>query len=116
MLYEMIGIVRPGNVAEVKEIVLTVGQLVLRNGGVVRSVDNWGVFALPRAISKAQKLHHNGHYFAMRYDASTKAQGIIRSTMNLDVRVIRATNVKLGDGKLDSLSRFGQISWTNSAQ
>ncbi|KAL1866177.1 hypothetical protein Daus18300_006841 [Diaporthe australafricana] len=115
MLYEMIGIVRTGSLAEVKEIVLTAGQLVLRNGGVVRSVDNWGVFALPRAISKYQMLHHNGHYFAMRYDASPAAQGVVRRTMNLDPRVIRSTSVKLGDGKLDSLSRFGQISWTNSS-
>lgn len=89
---------------------------MLRNGGVVRSVDNWGVFALPRAVSKHQQMHHNGHYFAMRYDASTEAQGIVRSTMNLDPRVIRSTSVKLGDGKLESLSRFGQISWANSAQ
>ncbi|KAK2604466.1 hypothetical protein N8I77_007395 [Diaporthe amygdali] len=116
MLYEMIGIVRPGNLAEVKEIVLAAGQLVLRNGGVIRSVDNWGVFALPRAVSKAQQLHHNGHYFAMRYDASTEAQGVVRSTMNLDPRVIRSTSVKLGDGKLESLSRFGQINWANSAK
>jgi small subunit ribosomal protein S6 len=97
-------------------IVLAAGQLVLRNGGVVRSVDNWGVFALPRAVSKAQQLHHNGHYFAMRYDASTEAQGLVRTTMNLDPRVIRSTSVKLGDGKLESLSRFGQISWQNSWQ
>ncbi|KAK7728365.1 mitochondrial ribosomal small subunit component [Diaporthe eres] len=107
--------VRPGNLAEVKEIVLAAGQLVLRNGGVVRSVDNWGVFALPRAVSKNQALHHNGHYFAMRYDASAAAQGIVRRTINLDPRVIRSTSVKLGDGKLESLSRFGQISWANSA-
>lgn len=95
-------------------IVLAAGQLVLRNGGVVRSVDNWGVFALPRAVTKHQMMHHNGHYFAMRFDASTEAQGIVRKTINLDPRVIRSTSVKLGDGKLDSLSRFGQISWANS--
>lgn len=102
--------------AHENRIVLAAGQLILRNGGVVRSVDNWGVFALPRAVSKHQMLHHNGHYFAMRYDASTEAQGIVRRTINLDPRVIRSTSVKLGDGKLESLSRFGQISWTNSAQ
>ncbi|ROV94667.1 hypothetical protein VSDG_06174 [Cytospora chrysosperma] len=115
MLYEMIGIVRPGNMSEVKEIVLAAGQLVLRQGGVIRSVDNWGVFALPRTISKAQQLHHNGHYFCMRYDASTATQNAVKNTMSLDPRVIRSTSVKLGDNKLETLSKFGQINWLNSA-
>ncbi|TPX13038.1 uncharacterized protein E0L32_006464 [Thyridium curvatum] len=111
MLYELIGIVRPGNLAEVKEIVLTAGQLVLRNGGVVRSVANWGVFALPRAVTKAQMRHHNGHYFVLRYDGSAAAHEQVRSTLALDPRVIRATGVRLGDGKLDTLSRLGEIRW-----
>ncbi|KUI65399.1 37S ribosomal protein MRP17, mitochondrial [Cytospora mali] len=116
MLYEMIGIVRPGNLAEVKEIVLAAGQLVLRQGGVIRSVDNWGIFALPRTISKAQQLHHNGHYFCMRYDASTETQHAVKNTMSLDPRVIRSTSVKLGDNKLETLSKFGQVNWLNSAR
>lgn len=96
-------------------IVLAAGQLILRQGGVIRSVDNWGVFTLPRAVSRNQMLHHNGHYFVMRYDASTRTQDEVRSTMRLDPRVIRSTSVRLGDGKLDTLSKFGQISWANSS-
>lgn len=87
---------------------------MLRQGGVIRSVDNWGVFTLPRAVSHNQALFHNGHYFVMRYDASTRTQEEVRSTLRLDVRVIRCTSVKLGDGKLETMSRFGQISWRNS--
>ncbi|CAN8096568.1 unnamed protein product [Discula destructiva] len=114
MLYEMIGIVRPGSLTEVKEIVMAAGSTVLREGGVVRSIDNWGVFTLPRALSKNQQLYHNGHYFVMRYDAGARAQESVRNTMRLDVRVLRATSVKLGDGKLETLSKFGQINWVRS--
>merc|ERR1712025_277984 len=57
MLYELIGIVRPGKVAEVKEIATSVGSLILRNGGVVRGISNWGVFSLPRPISVHQMKH-----------------------------------------------------------
>lgn len=81
----------------------------------IRSVDNWGVFSLPRAISRSQQLHHNGHYFVMRYDASTKVQDDVRVTMRLDPRVIRSTSVKLGNQKLETLSRFGQIDWLTSS-
>ncbi|TDZ18959.1 37S ribosomal protein MRP17 [Colletotrichum sidae] len=111
MLYELIGIVRPGSLAEVKEIALTAGQIVLRNGGVIRGLSNWGTFMLPRPISKAQMKHKSGHYFVMRYDASSKTHADMRSTINLDPRVIRTAHVKLGDGKLESTARFGEIKW-----
>ncbi|KAK7967286.1 uncharacterized protein PG986_001563 [Apiospora aurea] len=94
MLYELIGIVRPGNLAEVKEIVSTTGALILRERGVIRGLSNWGVFSLPRAVSVHQMRHTTGHYFAMRYDAGVDTQ-----------------NVKLGDGKLDTMSRIGAIGW-----
>ncbi|KAF6807665.1 37s ribosomal protein mrp17 [Colletotrichum sojae] len=111
MLYEMIGIVRPGNLAEVKEIALTAGQMVLRNGGVIRGLSNWGVFMLPRPVSKAQIKHKQGHYFLMRYDASTDTHVTMRETINLDPRVLRTAHVKLGDDKLHSAARFGAVKW-----
>ncbi|KAL2752342.1 hypothetical protein ACRALDRAFT_1072313 [Sodiomyces alcalophilus JCM 7366] len=111
MLYELIGIVRPGHLAEVKEIALTAGQIILRNGGVVRGIANWGVFMLPRPVTRAQMKHKSGHYFVMRYDASGAAHQTMRSTINLDPRVIRTSHVKLGDGKLENMAKFGNISW-----
>ncbi|KAK3986957.1 ribosomal protein S6 [Cladorrhinum sp. PSN332] len=113
MLYETIGIIRhnPSNLAEVKEIVLAAGQMILQRGGVIRDIANWGVFALPRAVSKNQQRHTRGHYFVMRYDCGIQANEAVRQTLSIDPRVIRATNVKLGDGKLERLSRFGKIEW-----
>lgn len=95
-------------------IVMAAGSLVLREGGVIRAIDNWGVFTLPRAISRHQQLYHNGHYFVMRYDAGMKTQEEVRDIMRLDPRVIRSTSVKLGDGKLETLSKFGQVNWLQS--
>ncbi|KAI1643864.1 ribosomal protein S6 [Daldinia loculata] len=114
MLYELIGIVRPGNLAEVKEIVLTAGQLILQQKGVIRGISNWGVFLLPKATSVHQMRHHSGHYFAMRFDASVGTQQAVRNMLALDPRMIRHASVKLGDGKLSTMSRFGGPEWSST--
>lgn len=88
---------------------------MLRNGGVVRGIANWGVFSLPRPISIHQMRHTNGHYFVMRYDASAKVHQDLRNTLRLEPRMIRAAHVKLGDGKLETLSRFGPPKWKEQA-
>ncbi|KAF5664151.1 phytoene synthetase ribosomal s6 [Fusarium heterosporum] len=111
MLYELIAIVRPGSLLEVKEIAQTVGSLVLKNGGVVRGLANWGVFSLPKPISVHQMKHTHGHYFVMRYDAASKVHQDVRNTLRLEPRMIRAAHVKLGDGKLETLARFGPPKW-----
>ncbi|KAI1456716.1 ribosomal protein S6 [Annulohypoxylon moriforme] len=111
MLYELIGIARPGNLAEVKEIVLTAGQLILQQKGVIRGISNWGVFLLPKPASVHQMRHHQGHYFAMRFDSSVATQDAVRNMLALDPRMIRHSSVKLGDGKLETMSRFGAPQW-----
>lgn len=103
--------VRPGSVTEVKEIATTIGNLVLRNGGVVRGIANWGVSALPRPLSVHQLKQTHGHYFVMRYDASSGIHDTIRSTLRLEPRMIRSAHVKLGDGRLESEARFGAPKW-----
>jgi ribosomal protein S6 len=90
----------------------TVGSLVLRNGGVIRGLANWGVFSLPRPVSIHQMKHSHGHYFVMRYDASAAVHADLRSNLRLEPRMIRSAHVKLGDGKLGSLARFGPPKWT----
>ncbi|PWI76088.1 37S ribosomal protein MRP17 [Purpureocillium lilacinum] len=97
--------------ARPRRIAHTVGSLVLKNGGVVRGLSNWGVFSLPKPVSVHQMKHTHGHYFVMRYDASTKVHGDVRNTLRLEPRMIRAAHVKLGDGKLETLSRFGAPKW-----
>ncbi|KAI0481087.1 ribosomal protein S6 [Xylariaceae sp. FL0804] len=111
MLYEVIGIVRPTNIVEVKEIVFAAGQMVLQQKGVIRGISNWGEFSLPKALSVHQSRHTTGYYFAMRFDASIKTQEAVRTMLRLDPRMLRHASVKLGDGKLDTMSRFGAIDW-----
>ncbi|KAH6661324.1 ribosomal protein S6 [Truncatella angustata] len=108
MLYELIGIVRPGNLAEVKEIVLAAGNMILQNKGVIRGVSNWGVFSLAKPTSVHQMRHKTGHYFAMRFDSSVGTQEAVKQVLAKDPRMIRHTSVKLGDGKLDTLARLGR--------
>lgn len=154
MLYELIAVVRPGNLAEVKEYVLllkansqnwflitslrdwfimhifwsittrgyvltwpriarTAGSLILRNGGTIRALKNWGVWSLPSKTRKHQAQYSDGHYFIMRYDASSRVQQDVRMTLGLDPRMIKFASVKLGDGTLASISKYGDISWND---
>ncbi|OCK74726.1 37S ribosomal protein Mrp17 [Lepidopterella palustris CBS 459.81] len=102
MLYELIGIVRPGRISEVKEIAKTAGSIVLNSGGVVRGYTNWGTFLLPKPARKLQSVHHTGHHFIMRFDSSAKTQHALKRTMGLDPRMIRYSIVKLGS-KLEDI-------------
>ncbi|KAF2398802.1 hypothetical protein EJ06DRAFT_512915 [Trichodelitschia bisporula] len=124
MLYELIGIVRPGKIAEVKEIARTAGSIVLNSNGVVRGITNWGVFALPKAMpNRSEDRQHTqgpgrgteevadkraakytlGHYFVMRFDASARCQHMLRKTWNKDPRLLRFSVVRLGY-KLDEVA------------
>jgi small subunit ribosomal protein S6 len=125
--------VRPGNLLEVKEyaplpptspsrltqcrIARTTGSLILNSGGTIRGIKNWGVFSLPKRTRKHQAQYTDGHYFIMRYDASSKIQDDVRKTLGLDPRMIKFSSVKLGDGTLESLSKIGgQIPWDTREQ
>ncbi|KAF2489611.1 37S ribosomal protein Mrp17 [Lophium mytilinum] len=102
MLYELIGIVRPGRVSEVKEIAKTAGSIIINSGGVVRGYSNWGTFLLPAPAKKLQSTHYTGHHFIMRFDSSAKSQHALRRTMGLDPRLIKYSVVKLGS-KLEDI-------------
>ncbi|KAI4114406.1 MAG: hypothetical protein LQ338_008010 [Usnochroma carphineum] len=98
MLYEMIAVVRPGNIAEVKEIAHKAGSLLLQNGGVIRSLTNWGPFLLTKPVRKHQQKHDSGHHFIMRFDASPEVQAKVRKTIAIDPRMIRCGVVKMVGG------------------
>jgi small subunit ribosomal protein S6 len=49
----------------------------------------------------------------MRYDSSSKTQDLVRRTLGLDPRMVKFSSVKLGDGKLESLSKLGgELPWS----
>jgi len=112
MLYELIGVVRPGRgINEIKEIAKTTGNIVLSRRGVIRGITNWGPFLLPKPTTKHQSQHHTGHYFVMRFDSSAPTQATIRRSLGLDPRMIRFSVVKLGDrlGGREGRTRQGAI-------
>ncbi|GFF29862.1 37S ribosomal protein MRP17, mitochondrial [Aspergillus udagawae] len=114
MLYELIAVVRPGSLNEVREIARNAGIQVLRSGGVVRGYTNWGTFRLPKPTTKHQARYTDGHHFIMRFDASGAVQSAVRRTLGLDPRMIRFSVVKLGD-KLEEIKGVeGKVEWTNA--
>ena len=92
----------------------TAGALILQDGGAIRGIKNWGIFGLPKKVYKHQTFYTDGHYFVMRYDASSKTQDKVRQTLSLDPRMVKFSSVKLGDGTLESISKIeGTVPWNN---
>jgi small subunit ribosomal protein S6 len=56
--------------------------------------------------------HTTGHYFAMRFDSTIATQEEVRNMLRLDPRMIRHSSVKLGDGKLITMSRMAGVDWS----
>ncbi|KAJ2971060.1 hypothetical protein NUW58_g9523 [Xylaria curta] len=50
----------------------------------------------------------------MRFDSSVATQEDVRKMLRLDPRMIRHSSVKLGDGKLGTMSRLGGVDWNKS--
>ncbi|KAI9790807.1 MAG: hypothetical protein M1816_004765 [Peltula sp. TS41687] len=111
MLYELIAVVRPGSLPEIKDIAKTAGMLVLQSGGVVRGFSNWGPFLLPRKTRIHQATHTKGHYFVMRFDSSGSAQSRLRSTLALDPRMVRFSVVKMGEKLEEVVGVSGRVRW-----
>ncbi|MCJ1402285.1 hypothetical protein MMC11_005505 [Xylographa trunciseda] len=117
MLYELVAVVRPGNIAEVKEIARTTGSLILGSNGVVRGLTNWGTFLLTKPVTKHQVRHIQGHHFVMRFDSSPQTQEAVRTMLGLDPRMIRFGVVKLGDGTLNGMKDVqGSVEWNRLEQ
>lgn len=71
VLYELICLTRAQLAdATVREIAKTAGATVINNGGVVRTLEDWGHKVLPKPIKKYQSKHDEARYFVMRFDAN----------------------------------------------
>ncbi|KAI9676628.1 MAG: hypothetical protein M1829_002945 [Trizodia sp. TS-e1964] len=115
MLYELIAVVRPGNLREVKEIARTMGTQILASQGVVRGITNWGTSLLPKRTRKHQATYDHGHYFLMRFDCSVEAQNRLRRTLGLDPRMVKFSVVRMADGlatRRGIESVAGQAQWS----
>ncbi|KAK9468940.1 hypothetical protein V1512DRAFT_258266 [Lipomyces arxii] len=95
MLYELVGIARVNTMKEMREIVKTIGSVVINTGGVVRRADWLGRQYLPKVMSKHQQLHFAGHHFFILFDSSIKAQRDIYELLKVDPRMIRVMTVNV---------------------
>ena len=123
MLYELIAVVRTGNVAYVKDVARSAGNLVLSRTGTIRALQNWGIFDLPSPTVKHQTQHHRGHYFCMTFDSSIGVQQEIQRQLKLNPHMIRYSVVKIGDklggyrnqrGKIEDVT--GELEWNDEAK
>lgn len=116
MLYEMIAVVsstswalasdihsvinhsqvRPGSIQEVKDLALSASLAILRSGGVVRSLTNWGPFLLTRPFRKHKTKYDTGHHFILRFDCAPEVQRQVRKATAIDPRMIRCGVVRIG--------------------
>ncbi|CCG83903.1 protein of unknown function [Taphrina deformans PYCC 5710] len=108
VLYELICLTRAQLTdTTVREIAKTAGATVINNGGVVRSIEDWGHRVLPKPIKKYQSKHDEARYFLMRFDTNPRVQKDLSLTIKLDPRVLRHSVVKLGE-RLDQIQLHKQ--------
>jgi small subunit ribosomal protein S6 len=101
----------------IKELVTTCATHVLDNGGVVRSLNNWGTRVLPSRMNRHQQWHTMGEfvarfhlysnlkltscwvcsYWTMHFDTSPRVLHALNRRLRQDPRVIRCTMTKLGE-------------------
>ncbi|KAL8825172.1 MAG: hypothetical protein Q9170_007902, partial [Blastenia crenularia] len=74
------------------------GTLLLQNGGVIRSLTNWGPFLLTKPVRKHQQKHDSGHHFVLRFDSSPQVQEKVRKAIAIDPRMIRCGVVRMVGG------------------
>ncbi|QLQ78187.1 hypothetical protein HG537_0A04340 [Torulaspora globosa] len=103
MLYELVGIVRVLSPStpnkEAKDLVATIGKLVIQNRGVVRKILPMGNKLLPKIMKKDQEQHFQGYHFLMLFDSSAAVQSEILRTLKNDPRVIRSSIIKVKNEK-----------------
>lgn len=73
----------------------------------IRNIFNWGQFDLPRASTKYQAQHFQGHYFIIQFDGSVAAQTEIKRNLGLDPRMLRFSVVKMNDNHLGVKKKAG---------
>ncbi|PRT52710.1 37S ribosomal protein MRP17, mitochondrial [Wickerhamiella sorbophila] len=113
MLYELVGIARcasENHTKEAAEVVKHIGGLVLKNRGVIRQVENWGVRPLPRIWNQNRQSHIIAAHFYLKFDSSPSVQRQIKRALDSDARMLRSTIVRLGGKDLPSLIESDRVS------
>lgn len=71
------------------------GEYLLKNGAILRYIQNMGTKELPLKMSRHGQRNWHGSYFLYRFDASPGIVASMRKEIERDVDVIRATTIML---------------------
>ncbi|GMM40174.1 hypothetical protein FOG51_00547 [Hanseniaspora uvarum] len=94
MLYELRAILRTPKLlgqkrhADAKAFCENLGKLVLNNRGVVRKIENNGLFQFQNLIRKHGEYFFEGYKVTLLYDCSPIVQQQIKTNLSTDPRVI----------------------------
>lgn len=109
MRYELVGIARAiKNDADIfqetKDIIRSIGKLIINNRGVIRKIENMQIRQLPKIMNKNRKSYIVGSHFYVQFDSSPGVQSQVLRSLRMDTRMIRSTIVKAGGDSLKDLS------------
>ncbi|KAL7416171.1 ribosomal protein S6 [Mrakia frigida] len=81
----------------IRDLVKSTALHVIEHGGNVRSIESWGTHNLPEKMRRHKINHYEGDYWTMKFDCSPVTLKALDAQYQIDPRVIRWTNIKLGD-------------------
>ncbi|XP_050026332.1 small ribosomal subunit protein bS6m [Dermacentor andersoni] len=97
--YEMTMILRKMAKPELTSALKRMGEYVLKNGAILRYIQNLGTKELPLKMSRHGRTNWHGSYFLFRFDASPELTAALRGEIKRDVDIIRATFITLSPPK-----------------
>ena len=110
MRYEIVGIARAvaknGDIyKDTKDVISTIGKLLINNRGVIRKIENLQVKPLPKIMKRNRESFIVGSHFYVEFDASPGVQSQVFRALRMDTRMIRSTIVKTGGNSIKDLHK-----------
>uniref|UniRef100_G3MR80 Small ribosomal subunit protein bS6m n=1 Tax=Amblyomma maculatum TaxID=34609 RepID=G3MR80_AMBMU len=93
--YEMTMILRTLTKPEQASALKRTGEYLLKNGAILRYIQNLGTKELPLKMSRHGQRNWHGSYFLYRFDGPPDLVESMRGEIKRDVDVIRATTIAL---------------------
>ncbi|CDZ97222.1 Mitochondrial ribosomal protein MRP17 [Phaffia rhodozyma] len=96
----------------IRDLVRSTALHIMEHGGHVRTIKSWGTQTLPEKMRRHKVTHEVGDYFVVEFDCSPITLKALDDQYRVDPRVIRWTNIKLGDKIKDLIhSPAKTINW-----
>ncbi|KIK09198.1 hypothetical protein K443DRAFT_671684 [Laccaria amethystina LaAM-08-1] len=107
-LYQMLCITKHyPEYKHIRELVRQSAMHIMKEGGVVRSINSWGTRTLPQRMKRQGPYVDVGDYWTLHFDTSPSTLRSLNGIMRRDPRVLRWTVLKLGD-RVEDIARQGE--------